>query len=182
MLVPHLGLAQSRPPVPGMPNALNASTVDKASQTAEKAVPAVEKAVPTVDKAAPTADPVKQATAALMQWRKDWENRDFERFSAHHAAEFRVEGADRERFLERKRAIFEHRPWHRIRLSEVLWIVDGSNPTRLTVQFVQDYESAAWSERSRKEQRWAREADGWRLIGEQEAPLPDAVGSRRAAR
>jgi len=168
MLTPLAGFAQPKPAPPPVPNAVSASTTAHAALS---------------DKVASAADPVRQATAALMQWRQDWENRDFERFAAHHAAEFRVEGADRERFLERKRTIFERRPWQRIRLFEVLWIVDGTNPNRLTVQFVQSYESAILSERSRKEQRWGRVGDAWRLLSEQEIPLPDPAGAaRRAAR
>jgi len=51
------------------------------------------------------------------------------------------------------------------------------------VQFVQSYESAILSERSRKEQRWGRVGDAWRLLSEQETPLPDPAGAaRRAAR
>lgn len=168
MLAPLAGVAQSKLASPAVPNAASASA------TAYAASP---------DKVASAADPVRQATAALMQWRQDWENRDFERFAAHHAAEFRVEGADRERFLERKRTVFERRPWHRIRLFEVLWIVDGTNPNRLTVQFVQSYESVVLNERSRKEQRWGRVGNEWRLLSEQETPMPDPVGAaRRAAR
>ena len=168
MLAPLASFAQPKPAPPAVPNAASASTTASAAS---------------LDKVASAADPVRQATAALMQWRQDWENRDFDRFAAHHAAEFRVEGADRERFLERKRTIFERRPWQRIRLFEVLWIVDGTNPNRLTVQFLQSYESAILSERSRKEQRWGRVGDAWRLLSEQETPMPDPVGAvRRAAR
>lgn len=123
-------------------------------------------------------DPIRQASVALMQWRRDWENRDFERFSAHYAEAFQSSGVDRVAYLERKRIIFEKRPWQRIRINEVLWISGQGSPDALLVRFIQEYDSPQGSDRSRKEQRWIRSNDRWQLSGETEAPLLEGDANR----
>jgi len=123
-------------------------------------------------------DPVRQASEALMQWRRDWENRDFERFSAHYAEAYQSTGLDRVTYLERKRGIFEKRPWQRIRISEVLWVAEQGTPDALSVRFIQEYDSPQVSDRSRKEQRWIRANQRWLLAGETEVILSEADASR----
>jgi len=123
-------------------------------------------------------DPVLQAAEALMQWRRDWENRDFERFSAHYADAFQSTGLDRVTYLERKRGIFEKRPWQRIRISEILWIAQEGTPQALSVRFVQEYDSPQGSDRSRKEQRWIRANQRWQLAGETEVLMSEADATR----
>jgi len=123
-------------------------------------------------------DPVRQASDALMQWRRDWENRDFERFSAHYAEAFQSTGLDRATYLERKRGIFEKRPWQRIRISEILWLAAQGTPEALTVRFVQEYDSPQGSDRSRKEQRWIRANQRWQLVAEAEVVLTETDAGR----
>ena len=123
-------------------------------------------------------DPVRQASEALMQWRRDWENRDFERFSAHYAEAFQSTGLDRVTYLERKRGIFEKRPWQRIRISEVLWIAQQGTPDALSVRFFQEYDSPQGNDRSRKEQRWIRANQRWLLAGETEVIMSEADATR----
>ena len=123
-------------------------------------------------------DPVRQASEALLQWRRDWENRDFERFSAHYAETYQSTGLDRVTYLERKRGVFERRPWQRIRINEVLWIAEQGAPDALTVRFIQEYDSPQGSDRSRKEQRWIRANQRWQLAGETEAVLTETDASR----
>lgn len=127
-------------------------------------------------------DPVRQASEALMQWRRDWENRDFERFSAHYAEAFQSNGLDRITYLERKRGIFEKRPWQRIRIHDVLWVAEQGTPDTLTVRFVQEYDSPQGSDRSRKEQRWIRANQRWRLAAEVEVLLSESDASRARAK
>jgi len=126
----------------------------------------------------PVQDPVRQASEALMQWRRDWENRDFERFAAHYSDAFRSGGLDRITYLERKRVIFEKRPWQRVRINEVLWIAEQSAPDALSVRFVQEYDSPQGGDRSRKEQRWVRVNQRWQLTGETEVPLSEGDANR----
>jgi len=123
-------------------------------------------------------DPVRQASEALIQWRKDWENRDFERFSAHYAEAFQSTGLDRLTYLQRKRGIFEKRAWHRIRISDVLWIAERGSPDVMSVRFIQEYDSPQGSDRSRKEQRWVRANQGWQLASETEVILSETDASR----
>jgi len=123
-------------------------------------------------------DPVRQASEALLQWRRDWENRDFERFSAHYSEAFQSAGLDRVTYLERKRGIFEKRPWQRIRISEILWIAHEATPQALSVRFVQEYDSPQGSDRSRKEQRWIRANQRWQLAGETEVLISEADATR----
>lgn len=124
-------------------------------------------------------DPVRQAFEALMEWRRDWENRDFERFSAHYAESFQSMGFDRVAYLERKRGIFEKRPWQRIRISEILWHAQQGTPDALLVRFVQEYYSPQGSDRSRKEQRWIRASHRWQLASETEVIISDADATRQ---
>ena len=123
-------------------------------------------------------DPVRQASEALAQWRRDWENRDFERFSAHYADAFQSAGLDRVSYLERKRGIFEKRPWHRVRINEVLWIAGQGSPDALLVRFIQEYDSPQGNDRSRKEQRWVRANQRWLLASETEVILAETDASR----
>ena len=126
----------------------------------------------------PGQDPVRQASEALMQWRRDWENRDFERFAAHYSDAFRSGGLDRITYLERKRVIFEKRPWQRVRIGEVLWIAEQSSPDALSVRFIQEYDSPQGGDRSRKEQRWVRVNQRWQLTSETEVPLSEVDANR----
>ena len=123
-------------------------------------------------------DPVRQASEALIQWRKDWENRDFERFSAHYAEAFQSTGLDRLTYLQRKRGIFDKRAWHRIRISDVLWIAERGSPDVMSVRFIQEYDSPQGSDRSRKEQRWVRANQRWQLASETEVILSETDASR----
>jgi len=123
-------------------------------------------------------DPVRQASEALIQWRRDWENRDFERFSAHYSEVFQSAGVDRPTYLARKRVIFERRPWQRIRINEVLWFSEQGSPDALTVRFIQEYDSPQGSDRSRKEQRWVRANQRWLLAGETEAIFAETDAGR----
>jgi len=123
-------------------------------------------------------DPVRQASEALIQWRKDWENRDFERFSAHYSEAFQSGGVDRLTYLARKRVIFERRPWQRIRINEVLWFSEQGSPDALTVRFIQEYDSPQGSDRSRKEQRWVLANQRWLLAGETEAIFAETDAGR----
>jgi hypothetical protein len=125
---------------------------------------------------------VRQASEALMQWRRDWENRDFERFSAHYAEAYQSTGLDRVTYLERKRGIFEKRPWQRIRISEVLWVAEQGTPDALSVRFIQEYDSPQGSDRSRKEQRWIRANQRWQLASETEVILSEADAGRTRAK
>jgi len=127
-------------------------------------------------------DPVRQASEALLQWRRDWENRDFERFSAHYAEAFQSTGLDRVTYLERKRGIFEKRPWQRVRISEILWVAEHGTPDALSVRFVQEYDSPQGSDRSRKVQRWIRANQRWQLVGETEVILSEGDASRTRAK
>jgi hypothetical protein len=120
-----------------------------------------------------TQDPVRQASEALMQWRRDWENRDFERFAAHYSDAYRSGGLDRITYLERKRVIFEKRPWQRVRINEVLWVAEHGSPDSISVRFVQEYDSPQGGERGRKEQRWIRTNQRWQLASEIELPLSE---------
>ena len=123
-------------------------------------------------------DPVRQASEALIQWRKDWENRDFERFSAHYAEAFQSTGLGRLTYLQRKRGIFDKRAWHRIRISDVLWIAERGSPDVMSVRFIQEYDSPQGSDRSRKEQRWVRANQRWQLASETEVILSETDASR----
>jgi hypothetical protein len=130
------------------------------------------------------ADPVVQASEALWTWRRDWENRSFERFAEHYAQGFQIGSVDRDGFLEKKRLVFEKRPWHRVRIADVLWVADAANPDRLTVRFIQEYETPQGADRSRKEQRWVRIDTRWRILNEREEIVPDALevpAARKAA-
>jgi len=127
----------------------------------------------------PTQDPVRQASEALMQWRRDWENRDFERFAAHYSDAYRSGGLDRITYLERKRVIFEKRPWQRVRINEVLWVAEHGAPDSLLVRFVQEYDSPQGGDRSRKEQRWIRTNQRWQLASETDLPLSE-IDSNKA--
>jgi hypothetical protein len=81
-------------------------------------------------------------------------------------------------FLERKRGIFEKRPWQRIRINEVLWIAEQGLPDALSVRFIQEYDSPQGSDRSRKEQRWVRVNQRWQLASETEMILSESDASR----
>jgi hypothetical protein len=81
-------------------------------------------------------------------------------------------------YLERKRGIFEKRPWQRIRINDVLWIAEQGTPDVLSVRFVQEYDSPQGSDRSRKEQRWVRTNQRWQLASEVEVILSESDASR----
>jgi hypothetical protein len=125
-----------------------------------------------------TQDPVHQATEALSQWRRDWENRDLDRFSKHYADGFQSGDLDRQAYLERKRGTFEKRPWQRIQIQEMLWIAENGSPNALSVRFIQDYQSPQASGRSRKEQRWVRSGSRWQIASESEVAITESDTGR----
>jgi len=123
-------------------------------------------------------DPVHQAAEALSQWRRDWENRDLDRFSTHYADGFQSGDLDRQAYLERKRGTFEKRPWQRIQIQDVLWIAENGSPNSLSVRFIQDYQSPQASGRSRKQQRWVRNGSRWQIASESEVAITDSDTGR----
>jgi hypothetical protein len=91
-------------------------------------------------------------------------------------------GLDRITYLERKRVIFEKRPWQRVRINEVLWVAEHGSPDSILVRFLQEYDSPQGGERSRKEQRWIRTNQRWQLASESELPSSEIDATKAKPR
>jgi murein L,D-transpeptidase YafK len=104
--------------------------------------------------------------AAFEQWRSDWESLDTERYLAHYARGFKVEGKDLAAWGTHKRKVNAGKSWVKVGVANLSLFGLAEGEETLVVTFEQDYRSSNLSNRTLKRQYWTREGGRWRILFE----------------
>ena len=105
-------------------------------------------------------------TAAIDQWRADWQSRDTERYLAHYSQRFASGGQDFKGWAEHKRKVNAGKNWIKVDLSRVSMLRYPRERDVVVVTFDQDYRSDGLSNVMRKRQYWVKEGDRWKILYE----------------
>jgi len=99
----------------------------------------------------------------LMGWKRAWESKDFDSYSAMYSSDFLGGGKAREDFFRRKRRFMTTRKWIKVAISELTIDVF---PTYLDLTFLQEYSSPEYSDKGWKRLKLRMESAGWRIYRE----------------
>jgi murein L,D-transpeptidase YafK len=105
-------------------------------------------------------------TAAIDQWRQDWESRDTGRLLRNYSASFRSGSQDLQTFGASKQKVNAAKSWIKVGLNNVSLLLYPERPDFALVSFVQDYQSNNLNDRTAKRQFWSRENGRWKIIHE----------------
>jgi murein L,D-transpeptidase YafK len=107
-----------------------------------------------------------QLGQSIEGWRRDWENRDTDKYLAHYAPEFSSGKQDLAQWSEQKRGVNAGKTWIRLKLDNVSYFLYPGRDDLAVVTFDQDYASSNLSNEMRKRQYWIRERGAWRILYE----------------
>ena len=105
-------------------------------------------------------------SAALEQWRADWQSRDSERYLAHYSQRFASAGEDYAAWAAHKRKVNAAKKWITVGLSHVGMFRHPGERDFVVVSFAQDYRSDGLSKVMKKRQYWIKEGDRWKILYE----------------
>lgn len=105
-------------------------------------------------------------SAAIDQWRQDWESRDTGRLLRHYSASFRTGSQNLQAFSANKQKVNAAKAWIKVGLSNISLMLYPERPDFALVSFVQDYQSSNLSDRTAKRQFWSRENGHWKIVHE----------------
>jgi murein L,D-transpeptidase YafK len=105
-------------------------------------------------------------SAALEQWRVDWESRDADRYLGHYSPAFRAGAQDLAAWAAHKRAVNAGKAWIRVGLGQVSMLRYPNQANFVVVTFAQQYRSNNLSNTMRKRQYWQKEDGRWRIFYE----------------
>jgi murein L,D-transpeptidase YafK len=105
-------------------------------------------------------------TAAIEQWRSDWQSRDTERYLGHYSPRFAAGAQKLADWASHKRKVNSSKRWIRVDLSRVAMFRYPRERDFVVVTFDQDYRSNSLSNVVRKRQYWVKEGAAWKIIYE----------------
>jgi murein L,D-transpeptidase YafK len=105
-------------------------------------------------------------SAAIEEWRKDWESRDTERYLAHYSQRFNAPGQDFAAWASHKRKVNAAKAWIKVGLARLSMLRYPRERDVVVVSFEQDYRSDGLSNVMKKRQYWAKEAGRWKILYE----------------
>jgi murein L,D-transpeptidase YafK len=106
-------------------------------------------------------------SAAVEQWRADWQSRDTELYLAHYSSRFASrEGQNFEAWATHKRKVNSGKRWIKVGLARVAMFRYPRERDFVVVTFDQDYRSDGLSNVMRKRQYWLKEGAQWKIIYE----------------
>jgi murein L,D-transpeptidase YafK len=105
-------------------------------------------------------------SAALEQWRADWQSRDTERYLGHYSPRFGSAGQDYAAWGAHKRAVNAAKSWIKVDLSRVAMFRYPREGDFVVVTFEQNYRSDTLSNAMRKRQYWIKEEGRWKILYE----------------
>jgi murein L,D-transpeptidase YafK len=109
----------------------------------------------------------RSLSAALEQWRADWQGRDTERYLGHYSQRFSAGGGQGyAAWAAHKRAVNAAKSWINIELSRVAMFRYPREGDFVVVSFEQDYKSSTLSNTMRKRQYWIKEEGRWKILYE----------------
>jgi murein L,D-transpeptidase YafK len=105
-------------------------------------------------------------TAAMEQWRGDWQSRDTDRYLAHYSQRFASGSQNLTAWGEHKRKVNAGKSWIKVGLSRVSMLRYPSERDIVVVTFDQDYRSDGLTNVMRKRQYWVKEGERWKILYE----------------
>ena len=105
-------------------------------------------------------------TAAMEQWRSDWQSRDTDRYLAHYSQRFASGNQNLAAWGEHKRKVNAGKSWIKVGLSRVSMLRYPSERDVVVVTFDQDYRSDGLTNVMRKRQYWVKEGERWKILYE----------------
>jgi murein L,D-transpeptidase YafK len=105
-------------------------------------------------------------TAALEQWRADWESRDTDRYLSHYSSRFSAGGENLAAWSAHKRTVNAAKKWVKVRATKVSMFRYPRERDFVVVTFEQDYRSNSLSNVMRKRQYWVKESGQWKILYE----------------
>jgi murein L,D-transpeptidase YafK len=105
-------------------------------------------------------------SAAIEQWRRDWESRDPDAYLKHYARGFQGDGMNFKQWSERKRQVNAGKAWIKVGLSNMSMFRYPGKQEMVVVTFDQDYRSSNLSNVMRKRTYWHKENGQWKIIDE----------------
>ncbi|KAF7598877.1 MAG: hypothetical protein CGU28_09575 [Candidatus Dactylopiibacterium carminicum] len=108
----------------------------------------------------------KALSDSIEQWRRDWANRDTERYLSHYSKRFLAGKTDLTAWRQQKQAANASKAWIKVELNGLTVLRSPGNEELVMVSFEQDYRSNNLNDRMRKRQYWIREDGNWKIIYE----------------
>jgi murein L,D-transpeptidase YafK len=105
-------------------------------------------------------------SAALEQWRADWQSRDADKYLSHYSQRFKSGQQDLLSWSEHKRSVNAGKAWIKVGLSRVAMLRYPSERDVVVVTFLQDYRSDGLANVVRKRQYWVKEGERWKILYE----------------
>ena len=105
-------------------------------------------------------------SAALEQWRADWQSRDADKYLSHYSQRFKSGNQDLLSWSEHKRSVNAGKTWIKVGLSRVAMLRYPSERDVVVVTFLQDYRSDGLANVARKRQYWVKEGERWKILYE----------------
>ncbi len=106
-------------------------------------------------------------TAALEQWRRDWQQQQTEAYLAHYSRDFFSEKMDLAAWAAEKRRIQSRKSNVSVNLSEIsIFRYPDARKQMAVVNFNQDYKADHFTHKMRKRQYWVLENGRWKILYE----------------
>ena len=102
----------------------------------------------------------------VERWRRDWENRDVERYLSHYAPGFTAGHMNLAKWSAQKRKVNNGKSWIRVKLDRISIFLYPGRDDLAVVTFHQDYRSNKLARQMRKRQYWIRDDGVWRILHE----------------
>ena len=103
----------------------------------------------------------------FLDWKKDWESLDFERYIKHYSRNFDNGIDDFINWRKRKQLIYQRSTQLDVDVENINIYNYPSETSLMQIDFKQHYKSNRYSDSSNKRQYWEQEEDGnWRIIYE----------------
>lgn len=103
---------------------------------------------------------------AIEQWRKDWSNRDTERYLTHYASDFSTGSMNLAAFSQQKRLVNSGKTWIKVGVSDLSVFPYPNQQDMVVVSFEQDYASNNLANRMHKRQYWMKRDGRWQIVYE----------------
>lgn len=104
---------------------------------------------------------------AIDDWRRDWENRNHERYMRHYDINFSSEGMNQSEWLERKKLVNASKAWIRLNLSNLSMFKYPGTQDMAVVEFRQNYNSSNLVSQSKKRMYWIKRNNDWKILMEE---------------
>lgn len=125
----------------------------------------------------------RRLTEKTKAWVKAWQSKDVSSYMAFYSASFKPEEGNFDSWVNTRRDRISRAQQISIQISDVQVVPSFDKPDEYELNFIQDYRSANYQERSKKTLTWKEIRGEWLIIREQNLPVDTAFkpSSRKVA-